>query len=368
MKPYVSTRNKDFNIDYNHSSYNGGTVRYNQNIYDRYQNKENHLSPSFYLSNDRTSRFEPRNTPQQTYYHNYQQQQQPQPQPRQSKSLRREDSSFTNNKFATISTPKLVELKKTYLTRNETKVETTVKPSRANYQNYYSPQPNRSSSPKVVRVINHHNTQPSSREYTYKNQVYIQPYANQPVNISPIYEKKLTTPIDNKTRVEVTDNYMGSPDVFLTKEIKCLGVYEVDPNEYEQVYGHELINPEEIPEIQFELPNGHELASSAQYYYEDLPPLVGDVEALQLIGDLDKVGLGQYKPYVNLLNEYKYQANSPVSSARAPVTGTWNNHEIGRNNISTAITGQSDNASLRSSSLSPYLSQSSNSSMSSNFN
>jgi hypothetical protein len=188
-------------------------------------------------------------------------------------------------------------------------------------------------------------------QYVYKNQVYLEPYANQPVNITPLYEKKLRTPIDDRTRVEVTNNYMGSPDVVLTKEIKCLGVYEVDPDEYERAYSNELLNPEEIPDIHIELPNGHELASRA--YYNELPPLVGDVEALKLI-DLDKVGLGQYKPFVNMMNGYKTQANSSKN-------GTWNN-------VQSTITGQSDHTSLRSSNLSPYFSQSSHSSMNSNYN
>jgi hypothetical protein len=79
-----------------------------------------------------------------------------------------------------------------------------------------------------------------------------------------------------------------------TPLVTYLGVIDVDPNEYMKHYADQLCKnlPQFILDIQF--PQEMDLTKQNVQDFE----LEGDVEALKLVPDLDKAGLGEYKSYL----------------------------------------------------------------------
>ena len=79
------------------------------------------------------------------------------------------------------------------------------------------------------------------------------------------------------------------------REVRELGVSEVDPNEYKKRYGPSLINLEQLPKFLQDIkPSNPQI--NQQHFSEVF--LEGDVEALSLI-DLDAHGLSHIKDELN---------------------------------------------------------------------
>lgn len=90
-----------------------------------------------------------------------------------------------------------------------------------------------------------------------------------------------------------------SPQVNITREFKYLGVIRANPSEYESRYKDKLVSnlPHFVSEIK--LPNEKWLENSDGSCSDgEDEELVGDVEALAMIDDLDRVGLAKYRSYL----------------------------------------------------------------------
>jgi hypothetical protein len=89
-----------------------------------------------------------------------------------------------------------------------------------------------------------------------------------------------------------------SPRVQVTKEVKNLGIFKVDPVDYVQKYGNSLITHGQMPEFirNINPMNGVTLAS--QYTPREFMELEGDINALSLI-NLENERLSMYKNYLN---------------------------------------------------------------------
>lgn len=99
----------------------------------------------------------------------------------------------------------------------------------------------------------------------------------------------------------------------IRREYKYLGVIRASPCDYVQRYGNALIPSNQLPNVvdEFKTPDGIVLA--AHHRPNELHELVGDVDAMGLI-DLEREGLGGYKPYVERLLGDKYQQQNRHTS------------------------------------------------------
>lgn len=99
-----------------------------------------------------------------------------------------------------------------------------------------------------------------------------------------------------------------NPSKLLKNEIikintKCTPIVKqqyVNPNEYRQLHGNTLLESHKLPEIANNLipiEQRKNLAANNtnKKYYQQLE---GDIHALKLLGDLDALGLGEYKHYI----------------------------------------------------------------------
>lgn len=105
-----------------------------------------------------------------------------------------------------------------------------------------------------------------------------------------------------------------SPQVNIRKEYKYLGVIRANPVDYVQRYGSTLRQPSELPKFVTDIQSPDGLVLAANYKYNSLHELYGDVSALNLI-DLEREGLGGYVSYLknnlsqnmpNSLNNFNY--------------------------------------------------------------
>jgi hypothetical protein len=87
------------------------------------------------------------------------------------------------------------------------------------------------------------------------------------------------------------------PKVSIRKDYKYLGVVRANPVEYARKYSSQLKSFEELPEIVKDIKNPEGIVLAADYKYNALHELEGDVDALKLI-DLDRQGLSEYKSYL----------------------------------------------------------------------
>ncbi len=88
------------------------------------------------------------------------------------------------------------------------------------------------------------------------------------------------------------------PKVSIRKDYKYLGVVRANPAEYARKYSSQLKSFEELPEIVRDIKNPEGIVLAADYKYNALHELEGDVDALKLI-DLDREGLSEYKSYLD---------------------------------------------------------------------
>jgi hypothetical protein len=92
-----------------------------------------------------------------------------------------------------------------------------------------------------------------------------------------------------------------NPETSINKELHCLGVTKVNPNDYVRKYGSTLKSSDDLPKILTDIKQPELIAGTNQS--ASLPgkiKLEGDVHALKLI-DLDKFGLSEYKSLVERL-------------------------------------------------------------------
>ena len=76
--------------------------------------------------------------------------------------------------------------------------------------------------------------------------------------------------------------------VKVKQEIKYLGTVNADPAEYVRRYGETLRVASELPEIVKNIPVQEGVVLAADYIYNPVPELEGDIQALGLV-DLGKI-------------------------------------------------------------------------------
>ena len=108
------------------------------------------------------------------------------------------------------------------------------------------------------------------------------------------------------------------PEVEFRQKYRFLGVENSDPSEYKARYGSSLLrnlpkiaNSSEVTKYAAQ---GQQFAVNAQY--GGLPRLVGDVEALRLVPDLERYGLSEYRNQIGVSSgNVGYSANSPSAQS-----------------------------------------------------
>jgi len=110
-----------------------------------------------------------------------------------------------------------------------------------------------------------------------------------------------------------------APRVNIRKEIKYLGIIRANPAEYVSRYGVTLKQASELPEFVTDIKTPDGLVLAANYRYNTLHELEGDVQALRLI-DLDREGLAEYRAYLQRLG-ISYDASFSATSASFGASG-----------------------------------------------
>ena len=103
-----------------------------------------------------------------------------------------------------------------------------------------------------------------------------------------------------------------APRVNIRKEIKYLGVIRANPAEYVSRYGVSLKQSSELPEFVTDIRTPDGLVLAANYRYNNLHELEGDLQALRLV-DLDREGLAEYRSYLQRLG-ITYDASAAGAS------------------------------------------------------
>jgi len=143
------------------------------------------------------------------------------------------------------------------------------------------------------------------------------PYAQ--VKRRVIFQKPLEAdPVVVKPRNVIVQ--WEAPRVNIRKEIKYLGVIRANPAEYVTRYGATLKQSTELPSFVTDIRTPDGLVLAANYRYNNLHELEGDVQALRLI-DLDREGLAEYRSYLQRLG-ISYDASFSASGASFGASGT----------------------------------------------
>lgn len=104
-----------------------------------------------------------------------------------------------------------------------------------------------------------------------------------------------------------------APQVNIRKEIKYLGVIRANPAEYVSRYGATLRQSGDLPSFVTDIKTPDGLVLAANYRYNSLYELEGDVQALRLV-DLDREGLAEYRSYLQRLG-ISYDASGASAGA-----------------------------------------------------
>ena len=105
-----------------------------------------------------------------------------------------------------------------------------------------------------------------------------------------------------------------APKTVIKKNIKYLGITRMNPADYVKLHGDTIRNSNTLPDIVNEIKTPESLLLAASVEYSGLYELEGDVDALNKV-DLDKVGLSEYKEYLqNFNSRTTTQTGSPISS------------------------------------------------------
>ena len=149
-----------------------------------------------------------------------------------------------------------------------------------------------------------------------------------------------------------------APHVTIKKDIKYLGIIRANPAEYVQKYGASLKNSRELPKFVLEINQPNDLVLAADYKYNEVHELEGDISALNFI-NLEKEGLSEYKSQVSknsntkvgyLLNDVKIDAiNKSHSFGLASVAISVDNLKSNYNNNLIDINNFSDDFAFKTS-------------------
>lgn len=126
-----------------------------------------------------------------------------------------------------------------------------------------------------------------------------------------------------------------APQVQIKKEIKYLGVIKANPAEYVQRYGSSLKVANELPQFVLDIQTPQDLVLAADYRYNPVFELEGQLEAFQYI-DLDREGLSEYRAQ---LERRGIRFNSNSSGANSGFASS----------VITAATVQASNVTVSSS-------------------
>lgn len=131
-----------------------------------------------------------------------------------------------------------------------------------------------------------------------------------------------------------------------------MGIIRANPVDYINRYRHLLKTSNQLPSFVTDIPTPEGLTLAANYYYNPVHELEGDVDALRLI-NLDREGLSEYKSYLaNLLTNSKNYSNSNQQQyLRSP----HKNNNYQQNFFATSPVGASTLGSTIVSSLSPFV-------------
>jgi hypothetical protein len=91
-----------------------------------------------------------------------------------------------------------------------------------------------------------------------------------------------------------------APHVDVRKEVKYLGVIRANPAEYVQRYGATLKLAKDLPEFVLDINTPDGLVLAAEYEYQQVHELEGDLAAFKLV-DLTNEGLTEYGPQLEQL-------------------------------------------------------------------
>jgi hypothetical protein len=151
-----------------------------------------------------------------------------------------------------------------------------------------------------------------------------------------------------------------APQVVIKKEFKYLGVIRANPVEYVQRYGATLKVARDLPSFVLDIKTPEGIVLAADYKYNTVHELEGDVRAMQLV-DLDREGLSEYRAmlaklgitYVGAAGVHaaasQFQSSSSSFSASSAISGSGSAAFGGS---SSAAFGGSSSASFSSSSAS----------------
>ena len=88
-----------------------------------------------------------------------------------------------------------------------------------------------------------------------------------------------------------------APKVQIKRDYKYLGVVRANPADYVARYGSSLKTSQELPQFVLDIKPPQGVVLAADYQYNNIHELEGDVGALKLV-DLDREGLSQYRAQV----------------------------------------------------------------------
>lgn len=112
-----------------------------------------------------------------------------------------------------------------------------------------------------------------------------------------------------------------APEVNIKKEYKYLGVIRANPVDYVRQYGASLKVSRDLPSFVLDIKTPEGLVLAADYKYNSLHELEGEVSALKLV-DLDKEGLSEYKEYLRKLGFTASSAGGASASFAASASAS----------------------------------------------
>jgi hypothetical protein len=104
-----------------------------------------------------------------------------------------------------------------------------------------------------------------------------------------------------------------APNVVIKRDVKFLGTIRANPSEYVQRYGSSLKTAREFPDFVSEIKPPSGIVLAADYRYNPVHELEGDLEGLRLV-DLDREGLSEYRDQLERLS-IRYSASQSATSS-----------------------------------------------------
>ncbi len=122
-------------------------------------------------------------------------------------------------------------------------------------------------------------------------------------------KNKVPDPVQEKPRNLIIN--WEPANYTIEKQVKYLGVSQMDPDEYVREHGDTLIKSGDLPKIVTDIETPNDLILATDYKFNPVHKLVGDVKALKLI-DMEAEGLTMYTSQV--YSSDKEQIKRKVSS------------------------------------------------------